>query len=123
MCTTAGISCNGSCCSKTVQIQLFVSCLSREDSVKQLVQLQGKTSQLEQIVRQKELEIERLQHQLESKKSSGSSDSSGDVCNNLELGEDTTEACASQVRWRNCRTSQHLVKAVLFNKPTMVLMA
>ena len=62
-------------------------------------QLQGKTAQLEQILRQKELEIERLQQQVESKKSSGSSESSGDVCDNLALGEDNTEACASQVHY------------------------
>lgn len=63
-----------------------------------LLSLQGKTTQLEQVLRQKELEIERLHQQLESKKSAGSSESSEDVCGNLALGEDTTEACASQVR-------------------------
>ena len=61
------------------------------------LRLQGKTTQLEQILKQKEVEIERLQHQLEAKKSSGSSESSGDVCANLELGDDPASACAEQV--------------------------
>ena len=48
-------------------------------------------------MRQKELEIERLQQQLESKKSSGSSDSSVDVCAAVELDEDPTTAYAHEV--------------------------
>jgi len=48
-------------------------------------------------VRQKELEIERLQQQLESKKSSGSSDSSVDVCAAVELDEDPSAAYANEV--------------------------
>lgn len=58
---------------------------------------QGKTTELEQMLRQKELEIERLQQQLESKKSSGSSDSSVDVCAAVELGEDPSAAYAYEV--------------------------
>ena len=61
------------------------------------VVIQGKNAELEQIVRQKELEIERLQQQLESKKSSGSSDSSVDVCAAVELDEDPTTAYAHEV--------------------------
>ena len=60
------------------------------------VMLQGKTTELEQILRQKELEIERLQQQLESKKSDGSSDSSVDVCAAVELDEDPSAAYANE---------------------------
>jgi hypothetical protein len=59
--------------------------------------LQGKTTELEQMLKQKELEIERLQQQLESKKSSGSSDSSVDVCAAVELDEDPSAAYATEV--------------------------
>ena len=62
-----------------------------------IVVTQGKNAELEQIVKQKELEIERLQQQLESKKSSGSSDSSVDVCAAVELDEDPTTAYAHEV--------------------------
>ncbi|KAL3146023.1 hypothetical protein ABBQ38_015378 [Trebouxia sp. C0009 RCD-2024] len=58
--------------------------------------LQGKTAELEQVLRQKELEIERLQQQLESKKSSGSSDSSVDVCAAVDLDEDPSAAYATE---------------------------
>ena len=70
------------------------------------VVVQGKNAELEQIVRQKELEIERLQQQLESKKSSGSSDSSVDVCAAVELDEDPTTAYAHEVR--ACQHLAHL---------------
>jgi len=56
--------------------------------------LQGKTTELEQMLKQKELEIERLQQQLESKKSS---DSSVDVCAAVELDEDPSAAYATEV--------------------------
>lgn len=59
--------------------------------------VQGKTAELEQVLRQKELEIERLQQQLESKKSSGSSDSSVDVCAAVDLDEDPSAAYATEV--------------------------
>ena len=59
--------------------------------------MQGKTTELEQILKQKEMEIERLQQQLESKKSSGSSDSSVDVCAAVELDEDPSAAYATEV--------------------------
>ena len=62
-----------------------------------LPELQGRTTELEQLLRQKELEIERLQQQLESKKSSGSSDSSVDVCAAVELDEDASAAYATEV--------------------------
>ena len=59
--------------------------------------MQGKTTELEQIVRQKDLEVERLQQQLERRKSSGSSDSSVDVCAAVELDEDPSDAYANEV--------------------------
>lgn len=59
--------------------------------------MQGKTTELEQILRHKELEIQRLQQQLESKKSDGSSDSSVDVCAAVELDEDPSAAYANEV--------------------------
>lgn len=59
--------------------------------------MQGKTAELEQIVRQKDLEVERLQQQLERRKSSGSSDSSVDVCAAVELDEDPSDAYANEV--------------------------
>ncbi len=49
------------------------------------------------MLKQKEMEIERLQQQLESKKSSGSSDSSVDVCAAVELDEDPSAAYATEV--------------------------
>ncbi|KAA6417573.1 MAG: hypothetical protein FRX49_12448 [Trebouxia sp. A1-2] len=63
--------------------------------------LQGKTTQLEQMLKQKEMEIERLQQQLESKKSSGSSDSSVDVCATVELDEDPSAAYATEADRRH----------------------
>ena len=48
-------------------------------------------------MRQKELEIERLQQQLDRKKSSGSSDSSVDVVDGVELDEDPSAAYATEV--------------------------
>lgn len=59
--------------------------------------VQGKTTELEQALQQKELEIQRLQQQLESKRSSGSSDSSVDVCAAVELDEDPSAAYANEV--------------------------
>ncbi len=59
--------------------------------------MQGKTTELQQMLKQKEMEIERLQQQLESKKSSGSSDSSVDVCAAVELDEDPSAAYATEV--------------------------
>lgn len=63
---------------------------------------QGKTTELEQMLRQKELEIERLQQQLDSKKSCGSSDSSVDVCAAVELDEDPSAAYAYEVDSCHC---------------------
>ena len=59
--------------------------------------VQGKTTELEQTLRQKEMEIEHLRRQLDSKKSDGSSDSSVDVCAAVELDEDPSAAYANEV--------------------------
>ena len=61
------------------------------------VMVQGRTTELEQMLRQKELQIERLQQQLDSKKSDGSSDSSVDVCAAVDLDEDPSAAYANEV--------------------------
>lgn len=85
--------------------------------------MQGKTTELEQILRQKELEIERLQQQLDSKKSDGSSDSSVDVCAAVDLDEDPSAAYANEV---SCLPScppppffpHTMVKMVVRQRPT-----
>lgn len=55
------------------------------------------------MLKQKEMEIERLQQQLESKKGSGSSDSSVDVCCAVELDEDPSAAYATEVGLPPCQ--------------------
>ena len=70
--------------------------------------MQGKTVELEQMLRQKELEIERLQHQLESKRCSGSSDSSVDVCATIDLDQDSSEAYEHEVRSSRIRNQVQL---------------
>lgn len=86
---------------KFVEMEQAIDALAAQTKDMNILQnqnhlLQGKTTELEQIVRQKDLEVERLQQQLERRKSSGSSDSSVDVCAAVELDEDPSDAYANE---------------------------